>query len=88
MKTIIIALSSAAVLSAAVLVTGFALDGAALFSILIASAIVGMFASDYSRVPTYNLEPAPAKVKAKAKVRSTVAGAEFATMATFNSTVG
>jgi hypothetical protein len=88
MKTIIIALASAAVLSAAVLATGFALDGAAVFAILVASAVGGMFASDYSRVPTYNLEPVPAKVKAKARARSTAAGIEFATMATFNSTVG
>jgi hypothetical protein len=84
MKTIVIVLSSAAALSAAVLVAGFALDGAAVFSILVASVVVGMFASDYSRTPTYHLAPA----RRKAKVQSASAGTEFATMtAASNSTL-
>jgi hypothetical protein len=86
MKTIVTLLCSAAVLAALTVVSGFALDGAVLFSIGAASAVVAMFASDYSRVPTYDLEPAP--VRQKAQARRSDPGVEFATMATFNSMIG
>jgi hypothetical protein len=86
MKTLAIVLCSAAVLSIATAVSGFALDGVALFAIGAASVFVGMFASDYSRVPTYNLAPVPARRKVAA--RRSEAGVEFATIASFDSMVG
>jgi len=86
MKTIVTILSSAAALCAAVAFSGFALDGVALFSIGASSVIAGIFASDYSRVPTYHLAPAPARKGIRTRRRD--AGIEFATMATFNSMVG
>lgn len=86
MKTIVTILSSSAALAAATVVSGFSLDGAALFSIGAASVIVSMFAADYGRVPTYNLAPEP--VRQKAPARRSDAGVEFATMASFDSMVG
>jgi hypothetical protein len=86
MKTLAIVLCSAAVLCVATAVSGFALDGVALLAIGAASVFVAMFASDYSRVPTYNLAPVPARRKVAA--RRSEAGVEFATIASFNSMVG
>jgi hypothetical protein len=84
MKTLPVIASSAAALLAIAVIGGYALDGIVLFSIGAASVIVGMFASDYSQVPTYNLVPAKPVIQS----RQARAGVEFATMATFDSMIG
>ena len=88
MKTSAIVLATAAALTAAIAVSGFDIDAPVLLSIAFASGFVGMFASDYSRVPDCYAEPvkSPA-VKAKLARRSD-AGVEFATYATFSTMVG
>ncbi len=84
MKTMTTILISLTALCAAVRLSGFALDGVTLFTIGAAAVFAGMFAGDYSRVPTYNLAPAKAPARQK-KARASDVGVEFATMATYHS---
>jgi hypothetical protein len=85
MKTILTIAVSAAALVIAAVANAFALDLANLLCIGVASGIAGMFASDYSSSPTYNLEPAKLVTSRK---KTSDAGVEFATMATFHSMIG
>jgi len=87
MKTLLLITSTAAALAIAAAANSFALDLPTMLGIAVSSAIVGMFASDYSTVPTYNLEPAKAAAPKK-QARTSDAGVEFATYATFNSMIG
>jgi hypothetical protein len=51
----------------------------------VAAGIAGMFVSDYSSSPTYNLEAARVVVN---RAKASDAGAEFATIASFDSMIG
>ena len=84
MKSLIASVSSATLLTAAIIANGFAVDAVSGFSILFASGITGMFVSNYRRVPRCNLERttgAPAR-------RPVQTGVEFATFATCHTMLG
>ena len=87
MKSIITILATAAVLTVAIAASGFAFDGAVILSIAAAASLVGMFVSDYSRIPNYNLETEQALARTRKHSRHAEAGVEFATFATFNTMV-
>jgi hypothetical protein len=87
MKTLITISSTAVALTIAAAANSFALDLPTLLAITVSSGIVGMFAADYSKTPTYNLDTAKAAV-ARKQARTSDAGVEFATFATFNSMIG
>jgi hypothetical protein len=80
MKTLITISSTAAALVAAASAGSFALDLPTLVAIAVSSGIVGMFAADYSKPVTYNLEPAKAPA-ARKQARTCDAGVEFASYA-------
>ena len=88
MKSITTILSTIAVLAAAIAASGFAFDAAVVISICFAAGIAGMLVSDYSRVPTYNLETVRTPARAEKRTRPAKAGVEFATFATFHTMVG
>ncbi len=93
MKSIITLLSTAAVLAAVVVTSGFALDAAVVIAIGAAAGLASLFVRDYSRAPRYDLDApqatAPqATARQGRRVRRSEAGVEFATFATFNTTIG
>lgn len=87
MKSLATILSTAAVLAVVVATAGFTLDVAVLLSIGAASCLVGMFVRDYSHVPRYDLDAAKAPARDRKRARPVEAGVEFATFASFNSTI-
>lgn len=86
MKSIITIVSTALALTMAIATSGFAIDVAVVFAIAAASALVGMFVGDYSRVPRYNLEVEKAPARATKRSRQPAAGVEFASLIIFNTT--
>ena len=85
MKTITIIAASAAALTIAAAANAFSLNLVNILCIAVASGVAGIFASDYSSSPTYNLEPAKDAVSRK---KTSDAGVEFATFASFDSMIG
>jgi hypothetical protein len=88
MKSIVTVLATAAALTAAIAANGADFSAPIVLSIAFAAGFAGMFASDYRRIPDCYAEPVKSPAVPAARVRRSEAGAEFATLATFNTMIG
>jgi hypothetical protein len=84
MKTLIISLTAAAIMTAVVASSGCQFDASVLLGIGFSAGFLGLFARDYDRVPRYDLESKKAPATQPARVRPEPRAA--ATFVIFNTT--
>jgi hypothetical protein len=81
-------LATAAALTIAIDASGFDFDLMVVVSIGFASAIAGMCVSDYSRTSRRNIDAVKTPAVAGKSARHSTKDVEFATFATYNTTIG
>jgi hypothetical protein len=89
MKTLILSLTSAAAVSAALCISGHNLDAPSILGICFCAGFLGLFAKDYSRNPKIDLSPVqiPAAAKpARARARREAPVYQPANFIIFNTT--